>query len=148
MKRILFKYTLILTPIGLILTVLTEAGVNTWISFAVLALGLVLTGFMLYDLVKLIKTEEPKKKYAIYISIIIGELIVLTFFSMIFRESNLMAMIGANVLFASICAMLINIAKTVQNARMEIGCLLYTCIFISIVIIIINTVYFFVAIAQ
>jgi len=137
-----------LVPIALILTFLVWAEISLWAIMMILIVGLAITGFLLYDLVKLIKTEDAKKKYAIYISIIIGELIILIILSIIFNESNLLTMIGLNIMFGTVCAMLINIAKATQNVRMGIGCLLHICIFILIVFIIINNIAFFVAISQ
>ena len=148
MKRVIIKYTLLLTLIGFVLVFLAMTGINAWVSFVILIPGLAIAGLLLYNLTQLIKIDDATKKYAIYICVFIGELIVLTFFSVIFRESNLMSVIGANILFVSVCVMLVDVVKTTQNVRMEIGCLLQMCIFISIVLAIINNIIFFVLIAQ
>jgi hypothetical protein len=143
MKRILIKYNLIIIPLGLILAFMYGFGINSWIETAISSLVVIITGFMFYELVQLITIEEAKKNSGIYISIVIGIMVVSVIFTEAFNENSLLTMIVLNVMFAIIGIMVFNIAKAVQNSRAEIGCLLYFVVLILIGIIIIITILFF-----
>jgi len=73
-----------------------------------------------------------KKRVAIYVSIMIGEILLIFLLSNLLgisTENTWLGAIGAAIIFATLFVMLFDIAWKVKNTRADIGCLLFFMIF-------------------
>ena len=113
--RLVLKYSLISFPIGLVTIFLADSDVNPWITILIFIIGFLVMYSLLLDIGKLfIKNDSTKRKYVIYISIIIGEIIFLLLMSMIFVDgivNNLLGLIGVVVVFSTIIIMIFDMKR-------------------------------------
>jgi len=148
MKGLIIKYTIISLPVGLLLTPITE---NTslagyWASVVLTIVGIVITGFFLHELALLItgngSCSDTKKKYAVNIGIVTGQIAVSLLLAALFQESQLLDIVVLNVIFITVGVMLTRAARKVDESQAALGCLFYLLILAVIVFIIIINVLF------
>jgi len=124
------KILLVYSGIATIIRVIAEIYRDTWFDEVREYLIFLATLIMFFHIGKNIQNALVRKKYFIYLSIIVVGLIVLNVIAINFPNIRLI-LIGVNIVSLTILAMLIDIARILINTNEKVGLTLYVTAFIG-----------------
>ncbi|MCL2678674.1 MAG: hypothetical protein FWE85_06450 [Clostridiales bacterium] len=136
MKRIIIKiifYNVLFGIAAILSTELCENSGNTLVYMIGASLIPLSLGFILFDIGRSIKNKQTQKKYIIYTSILVGEILLLLLFSEILGVSTVntwLADIGTSIMLVTVIVMLVITAQNVAKTRIDFAFYLYMLVFI------------------
>ena len=100
---------------------------------------------MLFDIGKSTGNKYVRKKYIMYVSIFISEIIIINVLSLVLgvgTYNTWLGLVGANVIFLTIVIMLFDIVKSIKHSRTFVVHVVYFILFLTITLLVINNIIF------